>query len=384
MCIREKIVLKTLVIKYLNETISEAEKLQLVEWLQIPKNQKTFKEFVKINHRLNKLSVSVDSEKAYKMLMANNSEENRKTPIRKLIPTWLQYAAIFVGVAIVSYSIYFNSPVKDTITAAPQITLELEDGSIRIVDEKNQTFIVDAKGNRVSEQKGDALIYTNNEVAQVLEYNTLSIPYGKTFKLALSDGSQIILNAGSKLKFPVNFINEENRTVFLNGEAYFEVAKDSEHPFIVDTEDMKVEVIGTHFNVTSYTDDQKTYTVLVEGKVAVHDKLAPNDTKILDPNERAFYENGKLEVEAVNVTKYVAWVQGELVFVDDSFKVIANKLERKFNLNIENNYPELANISITATFTNETIEEVLRTFQSYKDFDYVIKNRTVTINKPKK
>lgn len=376
--------MKTLIIKYLNETISEAEQLQLTEWLQIPKNQKIFKEFVKINHRLNKISVSVDSEEAYKKLMANNSEENEKTPIRKLIPNWLKYAAVFVGVAIIGYGIYFNSPQENTVTATPQITLQLEDGSIRTVDENIETVIVNAEGNRISQQKRDELIYDSTDVAQTLRYNTLTVPYGKTFKLKLSDGSRVILNAGTELKFPVRFIKDENRTVFLNGEAYFEVAKDPAHPFVVNTEDMDVEVLGTHFNVTSYTDDQKTYTVLVEGKVAAHDKLAANDTKILNANERAFFENGKLQVEAVSVTKYVAWVRGQLVFVDDSFNVIANKLERKFNVKIENNYAELATINITATFTNETIEEVLSTFQSYKNFDYVIKGGTVTISRPKK
>lgn len=376
--------MKTLIIKYLNDTISEAEQRLLTEWLQTPKNQKTFKEFVKINHRLNKLSVSVDSEKAYKKLMAKNSEEKRKTPVRKLIPTWLKYAAVFVGIAIIGYGTYFNSPNENTVTNTPQITLQLEDGSMRIVDENNLTFIVDADGNRISEQKRDELIYTNNEASQILEYNTLSVPYGKTFKLALSDGSQVVLNAGSKLKFPVNFIKDENRTVFLNGEAYFEVAKDAKHPFIVSTEDMDIEVLGTQFNVTSFTNDQKTYTVLVEGKVAAHNKLAAKNTKILNPNEKVFFENGKLQVKPVKVAKYIAWTQGELIFVDDSFKVIINKLERKFNLKIENNYSALANINITATFTNETIEEVLSTFQTYKSFDYVLKGGTVTISRPKK
>lgn len=383
--------MKKLIIKYLNESISEVEKDKLTEWLQISKNQKTFKEFVKINHRLNKLSTEVDSEKAFQKLMANNSEgikigilEERKTPIRKIIPNWLKYAAVFVGVAIVGFGIYFNSPQSETVQVTPQITLQLEDGSIRIVDESKETLIVDAAGNRVSEQKRDQLIYSNDGSSQDLAYNTLSIPYGKTFKLSLSDGSQVVLNAGSELKFPVNFQNAESRTVFLNGEAYFEVAKDRQHPFIVNTQDMDVEVLGTSFNVTSYTDDQKTYTVLVEGKVAAHDKLATGDTKILNPNEIAFFEDGQLQVEAVKVNKYVAWVDGELIFVDDSFKVITNKLERKFNVKIENNYDELADINITATFTNETIEEVLSTFQTYKNFDYSIENGTVKISKPKK
>lgn len=383
--------MKNLTIKYLNETISEAEKIQLIEWLQTPGNQKIFKEYVKINHRLNKQSTSVNSEEAYKKLISNISDaipnsiqEKRKTPIRNLFPTWLKYAAVFVGVAVIGYGIYFNSPVTKTLTAAPQITLQLEDGSIRIVDENNESFIVDADGNRISEQKRDELIYSNNEVAQTLEYNTLAVPYGKTFKIELSDGSQVHLNAGSELRFPVNFIKDENRTVFLNGEAYFEIAKDTERPFIVNTKDLDIEVLGTHFNVTSYKNDQKTYAVLVEGKVAAHDKSITKDTRILNPNEKVFFENEKLEVESVNVTKYIAWVQGELVFVDDSFKVIANKLERRYNVKIENNYPALSNLNITATFTNESIEEVLKTFKTYKNFDYVIKNGTVTISRPKK
>ncbi|AFL79634.1 Fe2+-dicitrate sensor, membrane component [Aequorivita sublithincola DSM 14238] len=376
--------MKTLIIKYLNETISEAEKLQLIEWLQTPKNQKTFKEFVKINHRLNKLSASVDSETAYSKLMTNLSAVKITTPIRKLIPHWLKYAAVFVGVAILTYGIYLNSPQKNAFMDAPQITLQLEDGSIKIIDENNNSTIVDADGNIISEQKQNELVYGNATPEETLQYNTLNVPYGKTFKLVLSDGSQVVLNAGTKLKYPVNFIKSENRTVFLDGEAYFEVAKDPLHPFIVNTKDMDVEVLGTHFNVTSYTNDQKTYTVLVEGKVAAHSKLANNDTKIISPNEKAVFENETLQIVEVNVAKYVAWVQGELVFVDDSFKVIANKLERKFNVKIENNYPELAKIYITATFKNETIEEVLKTFQTYKNFDYYIKNGTVTINKPKK
>ncbi|MDN3724161.1 FecR domain-containing protein [Aequorivita sp. SDUM287046] len=376
--------MKQLIIKYLNETISEAEKLQLLEWLQTPKNQRTFIEFVKINHRLNKLSSPVDSERAFQKLMANIASPKPNIPVRKIIPNWLKYAAVFVGVAILGYSIYFNSPQKNTIPAAPQITLQLEDGTIRTVNENGESVIVDANGNRISEQKGDALIYSDNEIAQTLQYNILSVPNGKTFRLSLSDGSKVVLNAGTKLKYPVNFLKDDNRKVFLNGEAYFEVAKDLEHPFIVDTDDMDVEVLGTQFNVTSYTEDQKTYTVLVEGKVAAHNKLVDEEGKILNPNEKVSFENEKLKVEEVNVSKYVAWVQGQLVFVDDSFNVIANKLERKFNVKIENNYAALNDISITATFTNETIEEVLKTFQTYKNFHYSINNGKITVNEPKK
>ncbi len=370
----------------MNETISEAEELQLIEWLQTPENQKTFKEYVKINHRLNKLSATVDSDAAYNKVMTENIEtkEKTETPVRKLIPNWLKYAAVFAGVAIIGYGIYFNSPQKNTVTAAPQITLQLDDGSIRTVDETTETVIVNADGSSISQQKHDELIYTDNSASHTLKYNTLSVPYGKTFKLLLSDGTKVVLNAGSKLKFPVNFISETDRKVFLNGEAYFEVAKDPAHPFTVSAKDMDIEVLGTQFNVTSYTEDQKTYAVLVEGKIAAHDNASAGDRKIVSPNEKVFIKDGGLQVEPVKVAKYIAWTQGELVFVDDAFAVIVNKLERKFNLEIKNNYTELATINVTATFTNETIEEVLSTFQSYKNFDYEIKDGTVIINRPKK
>ena len=220
--------------------------------------------------------------------------------------------------------------------------------------------------------------------ATVLHYNTLKVPHGKTFGITLSDGSKVTLNAGSELKYPVQFIeNKKNRTVFLNGEAFFEVAKNETHPFIVNTQDMDVEVLGTHFNVTSYTEDYKTYTVLVEGKVAAHNKLSVQDSKILEPNQKVFFHDNQLEIIPVNVQKYVAWVQGQLIFEDESFIVIENKLERKFNVTINNTYNELDEINITATFKDETIDQVLKTFQTYIAFDYNIKNGVVTITKPK-
>jgi ferric-dicitrate binding protein FerR (iron transport regulator) len=376
-------VLKTLLIKYLTETITEAERQQLTEWLQTPKNQKTFKEFVKINHRLNKNATHIDLEAAYERLMASVNISQKEAPVKKLTPTWLKYAAVFVGVAALGFGIYYNSPKTNVPAATPQITLQLEDGSIRILDENSAAPIVDAQGNIISEQNRNALVYSQKSAPKTLQYNTLKVPYGKTFHLALSDGSQVVLNAGTQLKYPVAFVEGENRTVFLDGEAFFEVAKDAAHPFTVATEQMDIEVLGTKFNVTSYNEDRNNYTVLVEGKVAAHSKISEEE-KVLSPNEKVFFENGSLQVQPTNVAKFIAWVQGQLVFVDDSFGVIKNKLERKYNVKIINNYAELANITITATFTNETIDEVLKTFQTYKDFTYTYKNGTVTINKPKK
>ena len=375
--------MKKIIITYLNDAISIEDMDKLKLWLHKPKNQEKFKEFVRVNHELNSLNGHVDTEKAYENVLKriqNNNNRSGSAGFRNL----LKYAAILIGVSIIGYGIYQRKTDAESIPNAPQIVLQLEDGTIQIVNEGQNTIINNASGHKVTEQKEHELVYSQDTIETVLRYNTLKVPYGKTFGITLSDGSKVMLNAGSELRYPVQFVeNEKNRTVFLNGEAFFEVAENKKHPFIVNTKDMDVEVLGTRFNVTSYLEDYKTYTVLVEGQVAAHNKLASQDFKILNSNEKVFFENDQMETKIVNVQKYVAWVQGQLVFVEDSFKVIENKLERKYNVTIRNNYSALDEINITATFKNETIDQVLKTFQTYKSFDYTIKDGVVTITKPK-
>lgn len=364
------------ILKYLNDSISETELEELRIWLQKPENQTVFKSYVRANHELNSQTDEFDAEAAYKKVFKKIGKKPNYTK-------YLKYVAIFIGVGILGYGAFEKYGSTETIEVAPQITLELEDGTIKVLQNDQSTVIANATGQKVTEQKNNELVYTDTS-SEKIKYNTLKVPYGKTFGLTLSDGSKVNLNAGSELKYPVTFIkNEKNRNVYLNGEAYFQVAKNENHPFVVNTEDMDVEVLGTQFNVTSYTEDDKTYTVLVEGKVAAHNKLNENDTKLLNPNNKVYFDGNQLKTENVNVKKYVAWVTGELVFIDDSFGVIKNKLERKYNVVINNSYKALDEIIITATFKNETLDQVLKTFQTYTAFDYSIENNVVSINAPK-
>ncbi len=352
-------------------------------WLKKPRNQEKFKDWVRLNHELNTLNNPVDTKTALKNISQRIETKQKSSP--KKLPVFLKYAAILIGFSIIGYGIFYKSSQTLEFSSTPQITLQLEDGSIQIVKENQNAIILDASGKKITEQSNHELIYNGDSTnVQTLQYNTLKVPNGKRFGLILSDGSKVTLNSGSELRYPVQFIdNETTRTVFLNGEAYFEVAKNATHPFIVNAKDMNVEVIGTHFNVTSYSDDHKTYTVLVEGKVAAHSKLLTDDSKIISPNEKVFFNANSLETESVNTQKYIAWVTGELIFIDDSFNVIKNKLERHYDVTINNSYPALNDIMITATFKDEKIEDVLKIFQSYKSFNYTINNNIISISKPK-
>lgn len=386
---------------YISKEITENEFAILKEWIdEGPENKQAFSEYLLFYKKTRQVVFTANTNKdnawdtivsqLERPLQTQEKIQKIESKVRFLetATTILKYAAVVIVLVSVGY-FYFGKdanvkPIfENSIAAETAITLQLANGDIQIINEDGTTQVVDANGNVVGTQKGNQLVYTNASAKDTLVYNTIKVPYGKRFELKLSDGTDVHLNAGTSLKYPVRFINGENRQVFLNGEAFFEVTKDAKHPFVVGSNDMNVKVLGTKFNVTSYKEDAKTYTVLVEGSVVASNKVVEDDNVILKPGNRVFFENKHLKTETVDVRKYIAWVTGELMFIDDSFGVITNKLERKYNVDIVNKYDELNDIMVTATFKEENIDQVLKTFQTYKAFNYTINNRVITITKPK-
>ena len=386
---------------YISKEITENEFAILKEWIdEGPENKQAFSEYLLFYKKTRQVVFTANTNKdnawdtivsqLERPLQTQEKLQKIESKVRFLqtATTILKYAAVVIVLVSVGY-FYFGKdanvkPIfENSIAAETAITLQLANGDIQIINEDGTTQVVDANGNVVGTQKGNQLVYTNASAKDTLVYNTIKVPYGKRFELKLSDGTDVHLNAGTSLKYPVRFINGENRQVFLNGEAFFEVTKDAKHPFVVGSNDMNVKVLGTKFNVTSYKEDAKTYTVLVEGSVVASNKVVEDDNVILKLGNRVFFENKHLKTETVDVRKYIAWVTGELMFIDDSFGVITNKLERKYNVDIVNKYDELNDIMVTATFKEENIDQVLKTFQTYKAFNYTINNRVITITKPK-
>ena len=386
---------------YISKEITENEFAILKEWIdEGPENKQAFSEYLLFYKKTRQVVFTANTNKdnawdtivsqLERPLQTQEKIQKIESKVRFLetATTILKYAAVVLVLVSVSY-FYFDKeenvkPIfENSVASETAITLQLANGDIQTINEDGTTQVVDVNGNVVGTQKGNQLIYSNASAKDTLVYNTIKVPYGKRFELTLSDGTNVHLNSGTSLKYPVRFIKSENRQVFLNGEAFFEVTKDTKHPFVVNSNDMDVKVLGTKFNVTSYKEDVKTYTVLVEGSVAASNKIVDNEEVLLKPGNRVFFENKHLKTETVDVRKYIAWVTGELMFIDDSFGVITNKLERKYNVDIVNKYEALNDIMITATFKNENIDQVLKTFQTYKAFDYTINNQVITITKPK-
>ncbi|MBO0353548.1 DUF4974 domain-containing protein [Muricauda ruestringensis] len=303
----------------------------------------------------------------------------------ELRPLYMVSGLIVVMGLAVLWMYNFGVFTDQAVAGPPQITLQLQDGSLQVIDEGDTRTITTTKGQTLGSQDKNILKYNNtpHNAATELVYNELKVPYGKNFELVLADGSHIYLNAGSTLRYPVQFLPEGPRDVYLMGEAFFEVASDKLRPFTVHTDQMNTQVYGTRFNVTSYTNEVNTYTVLEEGSVGVYPPGAdvPAPVKIV-PGQRAVMEGGSIAVEAVRVEKYVAWTRGELYFKNDAFSLILKKLERHFNVTIASNYPELDEREFTATFKGKTLEHILEAYQQYTPFRFSREGDTITITPP--
>lgn len=380
-----------LIVKNLNGTISEEEVKLFNEWLRKSKRNKEL--YSRLEALCNKgVDVSeleiLDSEAAWGNVV-QKYEASRNTKRRLFIfKPILRYAAIFIGLIALGYGYYEYARSDNQILDLDSdvITLQLDNGEIHILSTDDTHAITDAQGNVLGKKDGSKLDYKDARAEGKLVYNTLTIPYGKRFEIALSDGTTVHLNAGSSLRYPVKFINGNKRQVFLEGEAFFDVSEDKEHSFIVSTPGMDVTVLGTEFNVAAYPEDTFINTVLVEGSVGLSNTNDEQSNTIvrLEPGYKAKWKisSGKAKMEQVDTEMYTSWISGRLMLKNLSFENIIKKLERHYNVKIENNFTELNSQVFTASFDVETIDEVLDTFSEYKKFNFEINNNTVTINKP--
>ena len=248
-----------------------------------------------------------------------------------------KYMAIAASILVLlSIGIFYKNEVPSTkkdviINNSNEITLQLENGDIQVISVEKKSQIADAVGNVVGNQNGNKIVYDSVTTLEKLVYNTIKIPYGKRFELQLSDGTIVHLNSGTTLKYPVKFITGENRQVFLDGEAFFDVAKDKTHPFVVNANNLNVRVLGTHFNVSNYPEDKLTDVVLVEGSVGLYtanEKFNAEKNTVLKPGFKGSFSktDNHISTKAVVTDVYTSWIKGGLTFREMTFRDISKKL----------------------------------------------------------
>lgn len=373
---------KDLFDKYLNNTCTEQERRLLEEFLDSFQDQNKLWTELSFEDQL--------KEKIWAKIQQDTTQSFQSKQRRLPFMNILKYAAIFVGVALSAFVLLHQNNEQD-VSGGPSLVIDDQKIILHMgnrenaINENAVSQISDDSGTVLASQEGNVLTYNYSESIKELVYNEIEVPRGKTFKVVLSDGTSVHLNAGTSFKFPVNFLPGQERKVFLEGEAYFEVTKDTQRPFLVNANDMDVTVLGTSFNVHSY-EGTATNTVLVEGSVAVQHRDQMKERgkpQIIIPGEKATLSGNVFEINKVDVSAYIGWTEDLLIFNDESFADIVKKIERKYNVDIKNNYPDLAAVKFNGKFKEETITDLMDTFKESAGFDYHIQDNKIIINKKK-
>jgi len=369
--------MKLIIKKYLENKATSLEKKKLQVWvLKSKENKKKFKEDIILYLLDNKEYQKVDYEKEFEKFLEQINKANQKKEKVFQLSNFYKYVAILIVCLSLVYfanNFYDNTNIEAPITNdldkldsnTDEIVLTLEDGTKKVL-------------NKEQEQ----ISYRNHKShKEVLVFNEIKVPKGQVFRLILSDSTIVWLNAESKLKYPKFFINSsKTRNVTLEGEAFFEVTSNKNKPFLVHTNNIEIEVLGTKFNVSSYKNDDFINTTLVEGSVNVRETDGDNAI-LLNPSFQASFQknNTTFTSKKVNTLDFTAWMDKKIIFNDISFEKLVVKIERTYNVKIVNNNEKLKKARFTGQFDIESIETIFKALSISYDFKYTINNNNITI-----
>ncbi len=328
-----------------------------MKWLLSYLENSDGKELIQLmqNHFSDELenSKEISPETSSRLFKAIHDKINAepKQVRRRVIPLRrIAVAASLIGVLLLTAFVFINKggskgivkanvsehQFKDDVSpGGDKATLILADGSIVVLDDA-QNGILAQQGNSKVVKLGGKLSYNPiNKSSKEILYNTISTPNGGQYQLELPDGSLVWLNATSSIRFPTSFVDKERR-VEITGEAYLEVAKNRDKPFIVTVNNAEIQVLGTHFNINAYLDEDDVKTTLLEGSVKF---VNGGNANILKPGQQSqLIKNGTVKVvSSVDVEKVVAWKNGFFDFDNAGIETIMRQLSRWYNVEIEYN-----------------------------------------------
>lgn len=348
--------------RLLEGRVSPQEAETLIEWLTHDEHDPETRSLL-----LDQLQKVVSEEDITEEL--RNKMEARLPAIlgrspRLSILAWVRYSSIAAAVLLFGAGIYFfaiHSSQKPAVVAKAPATHDIAPGKqgaiLTLAD--GSTMVLDSLGNGVvATQNGTTVTLTNGRlsyseqangsngtggvagspgtgsgagITTAVAYNTMTTPKGRQFQVTLPDGTKVWLNAASSLHYPTAFTGPR-REVDITGEAYFEIAPDNEHPFLVNiNETTQVQVLGTHFDINAYTDEVSINTTLLEGSVKV---ISKNGKVILKPGEQAQTKPANTIVATANTEKVMAWKNGLFDFQDATLEEVMRQLQRWYDIDV--------------------------------------------------
>lgn len=323
----------SLIDKYKSGNVTEDERKELFDWYRTVANEES--EFPEDEHIVEQYMLN--------RLLTDTKVVGK----RNNYSYWIAAASIFIVVGLgIFYFSNNDTKLNPTQMAKKsaikpgknQAVLVLADGSEVSLSDANLSSIPGQSGIQISKTAGGQIVYTvlpqlpraDGLVDTTTYYNTIRTPAGGQFKIVLSDGTQVWLNAMSSLKFPVGFAANKDRAVSLVGEGYFEVRRNEQSPFRVSTAKQTIEVLGTHFNVDAYPGESSTKTTLLEGSV----RIASEDHSVkLRPGQEAVLKD-KFTVNSVQAENAVAWKNGFFRYEGEKLENIMKVMSRWYNVEV--------------------------------------------------
>lgn len=318
---------------------------EIKEWMDDPDHVNLLKEFAAIRAATTQRAVGNDLSSEYIRLQ----KTIRRARTKRYMIRWSGVAAILViGLCLFLLT---DSPVGPQMGSGEknekiQAVLTIADGKILQIRESMTGL--DAENFQLRDSLKE-LVYEPGKDRDSLCYHRLDVPRAGEYTLILEDGSSVRMNSGSSIVFPANF-SSSIREVEAYGELYFEIQKDSNRPFIVRTNNFKVEVLGTRFGIRTYEDEEVNSAVLVEGRVRI---ISGGTDLFLAPGEQACLANGKLYKREVDVEKKLAWLQGLFVFEYDELSYVVNQLTRWYDMDFRFENEALKNYRFSGTFSRD-------------------------------
>ena len=374
--------------KYFSGTIMPDEQRLLDSWMKEKEEHKQLFDRLRKDTRFAEeygIFREVDTTRAWETFRVKNGLGRQRR-----MTTWIKYAAVIaLPLLVAGVWLLFPRGGEQSIPVAQNTkivkreaspVLEVVGGGKVILEKEKDKMIEAGQGVEVQQSSG-MLVYSDSVVSEFVDTNVLRIPKGGEFKLQLADGTRVYLNSATDLRYPVAFTGSERR-VYLKGEAYFEVAKDAEHPFIVVTDDVQVRVYGTSFNVNTLGADG-VRTVLVEGKVGIRGQDSDREY-VLKPNELAFYDwnSRDMKIETVDPDLYTLWRKGIFVFERETLENIMNILSLWYDMEVFFQSESAKKLHFSGHMKRyEQIEDILHAITDATGVVFTINDKTVCVSR---
>ncbi|HVK50016.1 MAG TPA: FecR domain-containing protein [Pseudobacter sp.] len=367
-----------LVQRFFDNACTPEEKEELAAWINMSGNDEPLKALLQDAWQQHTPDVQMPDDMSQRLLTAMFREEVKPARIGYL--RWAAAAAAVIIACVAGWwllkpeapapQIVENTTIEPGSSGA---VLTLSDGRTVVLDSLNNGVIATQGNTSVAISNGQ-LVYDVKNAAGTIAYNTMTTPRGRQFQLVLPDGTNVWLNAASSITYPTEFSGTE-RKVSVTGEAYFEVAKHASLPFRVSIDkNNTVEVLGTHFNINAYKDDDRIRTTLLQGKVKVNQS-------VLQPGEQAIADAalGMSIDHSADLNQVMAWKNGIFNFNKASLEMVMKQLERWYNIEVQYaGKPPV--MKITGKMDRGlSLQDILVDFLSKWDVKYTMKGRTVTV-----